>query len=221
MRSPAPTAPATAAPAAPSLAGISEWCDAEVLRKLRRRSLAALRAEVEPVDAAAYGRFLPAWQNVRVPGRRGQSALRGLDGIITAVDQLSGVPIPASAWEPLILAGRVSDYQPAMLDELMAAGEVLWSGAGALPGNDGWVSLHLADSAELTLNPALDFEPGDAQQRLLDHLRNNGGGYFFRQLTEVAGGMDRCSATRTSSPPSGTSPGRAGSPATPSPRSGP
>ena len=177
-------------PPRPPLAGVSEWCDAEVLRKLRRRSLAALRAEVEPVDAAAYGRFLPAWQNVRVPGKRGQSALRGLDGIITAVDQLSGVPIPASAWEPLVLAGRVSDYQPAMLDELMAAGEVLWSGAGALPGNDGWVSLHLADSAELTLNPAIDFEPGDAQQRLLDHLRNNGGGYFFRQLTEVAGGMD-------------------------------
>ncbi|MCU1548043.1 MAG: box helicase, partial [Arthrobacter sp.] len=179
-----------AAPAVPSLAGASEWCDAEVLRKLRRRSLAALRAEVEPVDAAAYGRFLPAWQNVRVPGKRGQSALRGLDGIITAVDQLSGVPIPASAWEPLILASRVTDYQPAMLDELMAAGEVLWSGAGALPGNDGWLSLHLADSAELTLNPAIDFEPGDAQQRLLDHLRNNGGGYFFRQLTDVAGGMD-------------------------------
>ncbi|WP_018774302.1 Lhr family ATP-dependent helicase [Arthrobacter sp. 131MFCol6.1] len=171
-------------------AGVSEWCDAEVLRKLRRRSLAALRAEVEPVDAAAYGRFLPAWQNVRTPGGRGQSALRGLDGIITAIDQLSGVPIPASAWEPLVLASRVSNYQPAMLDELMAAGEVLWSGAGSLPGNDGWVSLHLADSAELTLNPSIDSEPGDAQRRLLEHLQNNGGGYFFRQLTEVAGGMD-------------------------------
>jgi ATP-dependent Lhr-like helicase len=169
----------------------SEWCDAEVLRKLRRRSLAAHRAEVEPVDAAAYGRFLPAWQNVRLPGRgRGQSALRGLDGIITAVDQLSGVPIPASAWEPLVLASRVSDYQPAMLDELMAAGEVLWSGAGALPGNDGWVSLHLADSADLTLNPAADYQPGDAQLRILEHLQNNGGGYFFRQLTDIAGGMD-------------------------------
>ncbi|MDQ0661624.1 ATP-dependent Lhr-like helicase [Arthrobacter ulcerisalmonis] len=169
----------------------SEWCDAEVLRKLRRRSLAALRAEVEPVDAAAYGRFLPAWQHVRTPGGgRGQPSLRGLDGIITAIDQLSGVPVPASAWEPLVLATRVSNYQPAMLDELMAAGEVLWSGAGALPGNDGWISLHLADSAELTLNPAPEFEPGDASQRLLDHLRNNGGGYFFRQLTEVAGGMD-------------------------------
>ncbi|KRE81595.1 DNA glycosylase AlkZ-like family protein [Arthrobacter sp. Soil763] len=171
-------------------AGASEWCDAEVLRKLRRRSLAALRAEVEPVDASAYGRFLPAWQHVRTPGGRGQSALRGLDGIITAIDQLSGVPIPASAWEPLVLAGRVSNYQPAMLDELMAAGEVLWSGAGSLPGNDGWVSLHLADSAELTLNPAPEFTPGDAQQRLLDHLQNNGGGYFFRQLTDIAGGMD-------------------------------
>ncbi|MBD1593096.1 DEAD/DEAH box helicase [Arthrobacter sp. S1_S22] len=186
--------PPASEPPAPSLSPhtvVSEWCDAEVLRKLRRRSLAALRAEVEPVDAAAYGRFLPAWQHVRTPGGgRGQPSLRGLDGIITAVDQLSGVPIPASAWEPLVLAGRVSNYQPAMLDELMAAGEVLWSGAGALPGNDGWISLHLADSAELTLNPAIEYEPGDAQQRLLEHLRNNGGGYFFRQLTDVAGGMD-------------------------------
>jgi ATP-dependent Lhr-like helicase len=178
-------------PEAPHPGTISEWCDAEVLRKLRRRSLAALRAEVEPVDASAYGRFLPAWQHVRTPGAgRGQPSLRGLDGIVTAIDQLSGVPVPASAWEPLILASRVSNYQPAMLDELMAAGEVLWSGAGALPGNDGWISLHLADSVELTLNPAIDYEPGDAQQRLLEHLRTNGGGYFFRQLTDVAGGMD-------------------------------
>ena len=167
----------------------SEWCDAEVLRKLRRRSLAALRAEVEPVDTAAYGRFLPAWQNVTPPGKSRSQALRGLDGIITAVDQLSGVPIPASAWEPLVLASRVADYKPAMLDELMAAGELLWSGAGSLPGNDGWVSLHVADSAELTLNPDPEFEPGDAQQRLLEHF-SAGGGYFFRQLTEVAGGMD-------------------------------
>lgn len=182
--------------AAPELRAVppgSEWCDAEVLRKLRRRSLAALRAEVEPVDAAAYGRFLPAWQNVSVPtaGRsRGASALRGLDGILTVVDQLSGVPVPASAWEPLVLASRISDYQPAMLDELMAAGEVLWSGAGSLPGNDGWISLHVGEAAELTLNPDPDFQPGDAQLRLLEYLQSGGGAYFFRQLTEVAGGMD-------------------------------
>ncbi|MBO1269696.1 ATP-dependent helicase [Arthrobacter cavernae] len=177
-------APSNAAPPA------SEWCDAEVLRRLRRRSLAALRAEVEPVDTSAYGRFLPAWQNVSVPGGpRNGAALRGLDGIMTAVDQLSGVPVPASAWEPLVLASRVADYQPAMLDELMAAGELLWSGAGSLPGNDGWLSLHVAESAELTLNPAPEYQPGDAQRRLLEHLQP-GGAYFFRQLTEVAGGMD-------------------------------
>lgn len=188
-----PGAEAPVAPELPAAPPASEWCDSEVLRKLRRRSLAALRAEVEPVDAAAYGRFLPAWQNVSVPaaGRsRGAPALRGLDGIMTVVDQLSGVPVPASAWEPLVLASRVSDYQPAMLDELMAAGEVLWSGAGSLPGNDGWVSLHVAEAAELTLNPDPDFEPGDAQLRLLEYLQTGGGAYFFRQLTEVAGGMD-------------------------------
>ncbi|MBT2515313.1 ATP-dependent helicase [Arthrobacter sp. ISL-30] len=175
---------AAGAPPAP------EWCDSEVLRKLRRRSLAALRAEVEPVDATAYARFLPAWQNVTRPGSRRSSSLRGLDGIMTVVDQLSGVPVPASAWEPLVLASRVSDYQPAMLDELMAAGEILWSGCGSLPGNDGWISLHVAEAAELTLNPVPGFEPGDAEQRLLDFLQTGGGAYFFRQLTEVAGGMD-------------------------------
>ena len=58
----------------------SEWCDVEVLRRLRRRSLAALRAEVEPVDAATFGRFLPAWQNVSAPAS-GAPALRGLDGL--------------------------------------------------------------------------------------------------------------------------------------------
>jgi ATP-dependent Lhr-like helicase len=179
-------APMAAAGAPPA----PEWCDAEVLRKLRRRSLAALRAEVEPVDAAAYGRFLPEWQNVALPGSRKRSRLSGLDGIMTVVDQLSGVPIPASAWEPLVLASRVSDYQPAMLDELMAAGEVLWSGGGALPGSDGWISLHVAEAAELTLQPVPGFEPGDAEQRLLEYLQTGGGAYFFRQLTEVAGGMD-------------------------------
>ncbi|MET1020997.1 MAG: crosslink repair DNA glycosylase YcaQ family protein, partial [Arthrobacter sp.] len=187
----AETAGTPAVPLTVNLSGVSEWCDAEVLRKLRRRSLAALRAEVEPVDAAAYGRFLPAWQNVRTPGSRGgHPALRGLDGIVTVVDQLSGVPVPASAWEPLVLASRVADYQPAMLDELMATGEVLWQGAGSLPGNDGWISLHLAESAALTLQPVPDYEPGDAQRRLLEFLQTNGGAYFFRQLTEVAGGMD-------------------------------
>lgn len=185
---PTPTAPAPAEETAGTEAAdavprppASEWCDAEVLRKLRRRSLAALRSEVEPVDPAVYGRFLPVWQNVG-------SRLRGLDGVATVIDQLSGVPVPASAWEPLVLGTRVANYTPALLDELMATGEVLWSGAGALPGNDGWICLHLAESAPLTLTRTPDFEPTEPQQRILDYL--GGGAFFFRQLAEAAGGMD-------------------------------
>ncbi|MEC5200579.1 ATP-dependent Lhr-like helicase [Arthrobacter sp. PL16] len=155
----------------------SEWCDVEVLRRLRRRSLAALRQEVEPVDPTAYGRFLPVWQHIG-------SGLRGLDGVITVIDQLSGVPIPASAWEPLVLAQRVANYAPAMLDELTATGEVLWSGAGSLAGNDGWIALHLAENAPLTLRPDAAFEPSSLHTALLD-LLSGGGGYFLRQLTNL------------------------------------
>ncbi|GAA3678544.1 ATP-dependent helicase [Arthrobacter ginkgonis] len=157
-----------------------EWCDAEVLRRIRRRSLAALRAEVEPVDAATYGRFLPGWQYV------GEN-LRGLDGVAAVVDQLSGVPVPASAWESWVLPARVRDYRPAMLDELMSTGEILWSGAGALSGNDGWIALHLAETAPLTLAPQADFEPDPLQQRILDALAG-GGAFFFRQLREQLAG---------------------------------
>ncbi|MBD7996279.1 DEAD/DEAH box helicase [Arthrobacter sp. Sa2CUA1] len=155
----------------------SEWCDAEVLRRLRRRSLAALRSDVEPVDPPTYGRFLPAWQNVG-------SSLRGLDGVVTVIDQLSGVPIPASAWEPLILGSRVRNYAPGMLDELTATGEVIWSGTGSLPGNDGWIALHLAENAPLTLNPEPDFAPTELQSRLLE-LLSGSGAFFFRQLAEA------------------------------------
>ncbi len=162
--------------------GGSEWCDVQVLRQLRSRSLAALRAEVEPVDAATFGRFLPAWQHVTAA--TGSSALRGLDGVLTVVDQLAGVPIPASAWEPLVLAARVANYSPALLDELTATGEVLVSGAGSIGANDGWLSLHLAESAELTLNPTADFEPTDFQEQVLAAL-SNGGAYFFHQLREM------------------------------------
>ncbi len=136
----------------------TEWCDAEVLRRLRRRSLARLRKEVEPVDPQALARFLPAWQSVAdgqsSAGSSGRRGLRGVDGVLTAIDQLAGAPVPASALEQLVLAARVRDYEPAYLDELTASGEVIWAGQGDLPGNDGWVALHLADQAPLTLPPA-------------------------------------------------------------------
>ncbi|BCQ10254.1 ATP-dependent RNA helicase SrmB [Mycobacterium heckeshornense] len=152
-----------------------QWCDAEVLRILRRRSLAALRAQVEPVSTAAYARFLPAWQQV------GSETNSGPDGLLAVIDQLAGVRMPASAIEPLVLAPRVRDYSPAMLDELLASGEVMWSGAGSISGSDGWIAFHSADTAPLTLSPGAAVKFNDAHRAILDTLAG-GGAFFFRQL---------------------------------------
>ena len=156
--------------------GSDQWCDTEVLRILRRRSLAALRAQIEPVSTAALGRFLPAWQQL------GDAAVSGVDGLAAVIDQLAGVPMPASAVEPLIFGQRVRDYHPGMLDELLAAGEVLWSGLGSLSSADGWVAFHPAESAPLSLVPPADLDLTDVHRALMDAL-SGGGAYFFRQLT--------------------------------------
>jgi ATP-dependent helicase Lhr and Lhr-like helicase len=170
----------------------SEWCDAEVLRRLRRRSLAALRKEVEPVEPSTLGRFLPVWQNVSSASGSQAGRLRGTDGVAAVVDQLAGCAVPASALEPLVLAGRVVDYVPAMLDELTATGEVLWAGHGSLPGTDGWVSLHLAETAHLTLPdrpPMAELEGTPLHDAVLDALAG-GGAYFFRRLADTVGSTD-------------------------------
>jgi len=173
---------------ATDLAGSEQWCDTEVLRVLRRRSLAALRAQVEPVDTAAYGRFLPEWQQV------GTAATSGIEGLAAVIEQLAGVALPASAVEPLVFGQRVRDYAPAMLDELLASGEVIWSGmgpiaAGAAGPSDGWVAFHLADTAALTLAPPAELDLTDTHRAILAAL-DSGGAYFFRQL-----GVDRVSST--------------------------
>ncbi len=165
----------------------AEWCDAEVLRRIRTKSLAALRHEVEPVAPDALARFLPAWQHVQAPGTRG--GLRGVDGVLQVIDQLAGVALPASAWETLVLPSRVTDYSTSMLDELTATGEVLWSGGGTLPGNDGWVRLHLAESAATTLAEPAGDETTELQRDVLGALAG-GGAYFFRQLGQAVGSTD-------------------------------
>ena len=181
----------------PGSAGV-EWVDAQVLRTIRARSLAALREEIEPVSVQVYGVFLPSWQNVRslsvrvaqtlpeasaygafIPSRRaatvvgervaplgsaaengaehmGQDSASATEDLLTAIDQLAGVRVPASALETLILPARVPGYQPHMLDELMASGRVFFTGAGQLGGgsaqkSDGWIRLHLSESSSLTL----------------------------------------------------------------------
>lgn len=154
-----------------------EWCDATVLRRLRRRSLAALRQELEPVPPAALATFLPQWQHLS------GDSLRGIDGLARAIEQLQGAPVPASALEKLILPSRVSGYTPALLDELTTTGEVLWAGAGSLPGKDGWVSLYLADAAPLLLAPARPLEPTALHESVLTAL-SGGYGLFFRQIAD-------------------------------------
>lgn len=186
----------------PGSAGV-EWVDAQVLRTIRARSLAALREEIEPVSAQVYGVFLPSWQNVRslsvrvaqtlpeasaygafMPSHRAatvmgervaplstaapnplaehgaehaaQDSASATEDLLTAIDQLAGVRVPASALETLILPARVPGYQPHMLDELMASGRVFFTGAGQLGGgsaqkSDGWIRLHLSESSSLTL----------------------------------------------------------------------
>jgi ATP-dependent Lhr-like helicase len=158
-----------------------QWCDADVLRILRRRSLAALRAQVEPVSTRAYARFLPAWHQV---GSAGHSSNAGLDGLAAVIDQLAGAPLPASAIESLVLPPRVRDYSPAMLDELLASGEVVWSGAGSISSGDGWVAFHPGDAAPLTLAAPATIELTAAHQAILDILAG-GGAFFFRQLAQT------------------------------------
>ncbi|WP_434597348.1 ATP-dependent helicase [Streptomyces sp. A5-4] len=159
-------------------AGIGqEWCDTTVLRRLRRRSLAALRHELEPVPPSALATFLPQWQHL------GSSSLRGIDGLVRAVEQLQGAPVPASALEKLVLPSRVSGYAPAMLDELTTTGEVLWAGSGALSGKDGWVSLYLADAAPLLLPQPHPLELTALHESVLTTL-SGGYGLFFRQIAD-------------------------------------
>jgi ATP-dependent helicase Lhr and Lhr-like helicase len=119
-----------------------EWCDDDVLRQLRRRSLASLRKEVEPVDASALARFLPEWHAIGEPRR-------GVDAVVEAIGLLQGAALPASVLERDLLAARVRGYQPADLDALCTAGDVVWVGAGPLGATDGRVRLLFRDQAAL------------------------------------------------------------------------
>ncbi|SDX76844.1 ATP dependent helicase, Lhr family [Modestobacter sp. DSM 44400] len=161
-----------------------EWCDAEVLRSIRRRSLAKLRQEVEPVPIGTLARFTPSWQSVG-------SRLRGVDGVLAVVEQLAGALVPASALEALVLPSRVTGYSPAMLDELTSAGEVLWAGAGSLSGGDGWVTLVPADLAPLLLPepPGGAVDEGGVAAQVLAELAG-GQALFFRSLSDRVGATD-------------------------------
>lgn len=157
-----------------------EFVAPEVLKIIRSRSLAAARAQTEPVSASALGRFLPKWQQVAAVGERPE--LRGADGVFTVIEQLAGVRLPASAWETVVLPQRVRDYQPRDLDELTANGEVLVVGAGSAGSADPWVMLLPSDyAAQLIETPDATGTPAvsELQQNVLDVLARGGGGGGF------------------------------------------
>ncbi|MXV99001.1 MAG: DEAD/DEAH box helicase [Acidimicrobiaceae bacterium] len=154
-----------------------EFCDAEVLRRIRRRCLAALRQEVEPVPPEALARFLPQWQGVG--GRR-----RGVDALADVVAQVQGAPVAASVLEADVLACRMAGYKPAELDQLCTSGEIVWVGAGALGATDGRVRLAFRDQAAL-LVPAAESCEGAVHDALRDRLRD-GGASFWPDLVAAA-----------------------------------
>jgi ATP-dependent helicase Lhr and Lhr-like helicase len=180
--------------------GGTEYCHTEVLRRLRRASLARLRAEVEPVEQAALGRFLPAWHGIGPCGgtlRDGFGRERRLRGAATpedvlgAVEQLAGAPVPASALESLLLPARLPGYSPALLDELTISGEITWIGCGSLPGGDGWIALAPTDLADLVM-PDVDEQLAltpihRCVLRALSWDPAGGGALFFRQLADRTG----------------------------------
>ena len=149
-----------------------EWVDPDVLRSLRRRSLAKLRQEIEPVDGDALGRFAVAWHGVGT-GRQ------GLEALLDAIEQLQGAAIPASVLEREVLPARVADYRPDMLDTLMAAGEVVWVGVEPLGGRDGRIALYLTDHvARLRPPTAAPPEVGGRSADILAYLGEHGASFF-------------------------------------------
>ena len=157
-----------------------EWCDAGSLRAIKRRSLAKLRREVEPVEPAAFARFLAAWQGVARPRA-------GLPALLSAVEQLQGCPIPASVLETEVLPARIERYRPADLDFLLASGEIVWRGLEPLGPADGRVALYPADRAPLLAPP---IRPLAAEGRLASEIRSlfsARGALFFPDLAAETG----------------------------------
>ncbi len=164
-----------------------EWCDPEVLRALRRRSLAKLRDEIEPVEPPVFARLLASWHGIT---RRA----RGLDAVLDAVEKLQGAPLPASLLEAEILPARVEGYLRGDLDTLAAGGEVLWVGLEPLGGRDGRVALYLADAFPRLLPPAPTAPAGpltEQEEKLVAALAQRGASFFGELHAALGGGYEQ------------------------------
>ncbi len=160
-----------------------EWCHVDVLRTLRRRSLAALRREVEPVEQDVLARFLPAWQHVG-------SRRRGVEALADVITTMQGAALPASALESDILPSRLGEYEPADLDTLLTAGELVWVGAGGIGVGDGRIRLVWRDQVPLLIpDPPADEDDGRPSDPIHDALRGrlaSSGASFWSDLVAAA-----------------------------------
>ena len=179
-----------------------EWCDDEVLRAIRRRSLARLRKEVEPVEQRTLARLFTRWQGVVQPRR-------GLDALLDVIENLQGAPLPASILETEILPARLVGYKPADLDTLIAAGEVVWVGMDPIGERDGRIGLYLAEKLAMlwpvgaaaqtqnagvlgsaqddgALSTAIE-DAADRKEMIVEYLRVHGAS-FFQDLHDGVGG---------------------------------
>jgi ATP-dependent helicase Lhr and Lhr-like helicase len=161
-----------------------EWCDAEVLRRLRRASLAVLRKEIEPAEARELARFLPSWQGID----RHPPSGAGIDRLRETLVPLQGLALPAEVWESDILPRRVGAYSPTWMDQLCAAGEVVWIGAGALGRNSGRVALYFREDLALLGPPPYRGDIPDSEAHEAIRARLAAGACFFTDLlVDVAG----------------------------------
>src|ERR1700683_814279 len=167
-----------------------EWCDGEVLQQIRRKSLARLRREVEPVERRTFALFSARWQGI-------SAKRRGLDALLDSIETLQGAPVLASEWEREILRARIADYQPGDLDALMAAGEVVWLGLEQVGPRDGRIALYLTESLGLLLpsgpsaTDAVDAPaPSERAQQIIS-LLDSRGALFYSEIHAACGGFPR------------------------------
>jgi ATP-dependent Lhr-like helicase len=161
-----------------------EWCDSEVLRRVRRASLARLRKEVEAADTTQLARFLPSWQNVDAFRRAGA----GPDRLREALVPLQGVALTPKVWEGDVLPRRLGAYSPAWLDELCTSGELVWVGAGALGRSDGRVALYFREDVRLAgpppANAKLEAPAGEVHEAIRERLAA-GPSFWLDLLTDL------------------------------------
>jgi len=162
-----------------------EWCDAEILRQIRRKSLAKLRREVEPVDQHTLARLFTHWQGLVTPRHGSQTHL---DTLLDAIESLQGAPVPASLLESAILPARVAGYEPAGLDTLIAAGEVTWAGIDPIGERDGRIALFLADKLPLLAQRRPLIEPLTDREEKIVAILESAGASFFDPLHQTVGG---------------------------------